>query len=175
MTTTAETPENAADSDENTPQAPQAPEDATQAPEADDEPRGAGREAAKYRTRLREVEAERDTLTEQLGTMRTAVLEQHLAGDITITVERDGRTFERSVRLAHPEDATTLGGIDPAAVWTEDGRLDVKNISAAIGKLHANRPDLFVPFARPVPGEGGNDLINFTPAFEAAFKPASQR
>lgn len=61
---------------------PDVDEPADEADEAADETK-AGKEAAKYRRRLRDTEAERDTLREQLDAARRAIVETHAAQHLT--------------------------------------------------------------------------------------------
>lgn len=60
-------------------EAPEVPQDGSQEPE-DHKP---DREAAKYRTRLRETEAERDTLATQRDTLARTIVESHLPGHVS--------------------------------------------------------------------------------------------
>lgn len=94
----------------------------------DDGPDGAGREAAKYRRRLREAEAERDQLAERV----------------------------ESLQRAEVERAATADGLRPAALWAsgvelanllaDDGTVDGPKVLAAI---EASREELGIP-APPV-------------------------
>ncbi|MEU2199678.1 hypothetical protein [Isoptericola sp. NPDC019482] len=59
-----------ADTTESPTEAPEAVQEAPDAPAEAPEPGKAGREAAKYRTQLRETEAERDTLRETVSALR---------------------------------------------------------------------------------------------------------
>ncbi len=94
------------------------------------------REAARYRTRLREVEAERDGLREQLDGLRRREVER-LAGE----------------QLAQPGDLLALGGIDLDALCGEDGQVDEQLVGEAVETLLTQRPGLGV--APPPPGFDG--------------------
>ncbi|MHA7652957.1 hypothetical protein ACX9NE_25330 [Mycobacterium sp. ML4] len=112
-------------------QEPDADADAVQdgdADEDDDAADGSGREAAKYRRRLREAEAQRDELAARVESLQRAEVE----------------------RLA------TAGRLQPAALWasgveladllTDDGTVNASKVSAAI---EASREQLGIP-APPV-------------------------
>lgn len=87
----------------------------------------ANREAARYRTQLREVEAERDALTKRLTAMERAAVE-HLAGGLLVDsadVWRDGLTLDE------------LRG--------EDGSLDPEKVTGAVQALAERKPHWAVP------------------------------
>lgn len=122
-TTTVEP--DSADTDETTAvgtEAPAAPDDGAedgaevvedQADYADGD--GSGREAAKYRRRLREAEAERDQLAERIEAMTRAEVERLATAD--------------SLRPA----ALWASGVELADLVAEDGTVDGSKVSAAIG------------------------------------------
>lgn len=97
----------------------------------------AGREAARYRRQLRDVEAERDQLLEQVKTLRTVEV-------------------ERLVSAAH---------LKPAALWAagstlddlvdDEGKPDPDKISAAVARA---KESLGIPdrLRAASPGSGGN-------------------
>ena len=94
------------------------PEDATQAPPETEPDQPAddskpAREAAKYRHQLRQVEAERNQLTQQLAAAQAETLDLGMA------------IMKLSPKLA------TAAGITAADVLGEDGRLDVSKLQAA--------------------------------------------
>lgn len=130
------------------------------------------REAARYRRRLREVEAERDRLREMLAVAQRTAVEQVAAGPIEVEPHS-------WVRLTRPGDAFTLAGLDPAKVHAEDGTLDRAAVGDALRALHAERPDLFARAHSPngavgpyIPAEGsspGDGAIH--PGFASAFGP----
>lgn len=105
---------------------------------------GTAREAAKYRHQLREAESARDTLAEQLTAARRALAEQILTAGVDI----DGRVM----RPAIPDDVFSLGGLDVASLYGEDGTLDTDALAEAARGLHATRPALFEPAHRAVLG-----------------------
>jgi hypothetical protein len=93
-----------------------------------DDGQSPNREAAKYRTRLREVEAERDAL-------RTRV---------------DATTCRDILRaagefLAEPSDLLDIGRVDIATLIGEDGEVDAGAIAEACSALTASRPGLAKP------------------------------
>lgn len=112
-------------------------------------------EAAKYRKRLRETEAERDALAAQLQQARDLALGQHIGG--TIEIETQGaegaRPRQRLVELNNPADVFTIGGLSHDDCWTEDGSLDVEKIRGAVQQLVETRPEL-VKRGKPVPTIG---------------------
>jgi hypothetical protein len=117
------------------------------------------REAAKYRTRLREVETERDALVGRVEALQRAQLEQHI----------------------------TAAGLKPQAVWAtgtavadlvgDDGQPDPAKIKAAV---QAARDELGIA-ARPSPrGTAGLHSGSMGPQqppnrFVDAFKPSGKR
>lgn len=101
-------PDQAAEESQNPPQTPEAAEDGQ--PPDDSKP---AREAAKYRHQLRQVEAERDQLTQQLAAAQAETLNLGMA------------ILQLSPKLA------TAAGITAADVLGEDGRLDVSKLQAA--------------------------------------------
>ncbi len=82
-------------------------------------------EAAKYRTRLRAVEAERDTLAQ-----RVARLQQ---------VEVDRLVAER---MADPEDLRVLGGVALPDLLDDEGEVDPGKVEQAVDSLLARKPRL---------------------------------
>jgi hypothetical protein len=97
---------------------------------------GPGREAAKYRRRLREAETERDRLSERIESLQRAEVE----------------------RLA------TAAGLRPAALWAsgpeladlvaDDGTVDASKVSAAIGAAREQLGIPAPPVGPRVPKEG---------------------
>lgn len=108
------------------------------------EPDGPGREAAKYRRRLREVEAEREQLGERLAAYQRAAVEQ-LAGE----------------RLAVAADIFDVGRVHLADLVNEDGQVNADAVTAAVGELLASRPGLGkqrqVPVGFPSSGQGATN------------------
>lgn len=97
----------------------------SRAPEQGEGEGGGNREAARYRTRLREVEAERDGLRERLAAVQRAEVER-LAGD----------------RLAVPGDLFDIGGHDLAGLLDDAGDVDRVRVEQAVGGLLDTRPGL---------------------------------
>lgn len=117
------------------------------------------REAAKYRTRLREAEGERESLTAQLDAVRSEMVRTHLSQELDVPAPLtapDGTSYSQPhspdgtpkhhtvpVTLRNPEDLFTIGGVDPTTLWTEEGNLDTEAINTALSELHEARPELF--------------------------------
>ena len=112
-----------------------------------------GREAARYRTRLRAAEAERDNLTTQLDAVRRA------------EVERVAQTAGLNAR------AFWAGGADLAELITADGTVDTEKV-----KLAAQVAATALGLVRPWPDSGqgnrgssvGHGKSTWSEAFEAA-------
>ncbi|GAB4912584.1 hypothetical protein LIX17_20225 [Mycobacterium avium subsp. hominissuis] len=98
------------------------------------------REAAGYRVKLRETEAERDALAERLQRMQRAEIER-LASDA----------------LSHPADLFSLSGNELADYLTEDGDVDAEKVAADVAAILAERPGLRkqIPGYDPSQGRGG--------------------
>ena len=105
----------------------ESPVEATEVPsEGNDtgQQNNSNREAAKYRVRAREAEAERDALAERLAALQTAELHR-LAGEF----------------LAVPEDIS-LSGKDLSDFLTPEGWVDRQAVEAAVSDVLAARPAL---------------------------------
>ena len=109
--------------------------------------KGAGSEAAKYRTRLREAEQQRDALAERLTSAQRAVVEASVSGKLASVADF----------WTHTELSTLLD---------DDGNVDGDKISAAVTELlerapHYARRQQTLPNAAEVQGgvviEGGGD------------------
>ena len=83
---------------------------------------GAGREAAKYRTRLRATEAERDDLAARLEVAQTAQLDRHVADGLSVPLAT--RNTSVAARIAAAERAGDL---------EEAGRLRTAYPSVEVG------------------------------------------
>lgn len=139
---------------------PGAPVEPDEPQEDDDQPLNGNKEAAKYRRQLREVEAERDRLSEHLASARMTTLEQH---------KRSGFIQPGAVREVFP---------DPNAVFAPDGTIDVAAYDALFEVARKERPYLFVKYeiAAAALGRLGNgDMPNFGESFESAFTPKGHR
>lgn len=135
MTDTTETIETAETRNEDAASAPQSAEQTANAP-ADaettvgDAEQGAdksnpNREAAKYRTKLRETEAERDTLAGRLEMMQRAEVAR-LAGE----------------KLAIGADILDIAGTPLAELLSDEGTVDPDKVTAATDALLESRPNL---------------------------------
>lgn len=127
------------------------PEQAVEPP-AEAESKDEGKEAAKYRHRLREAEAQRDALGEKVSAL------QRLA------VETEARKH-----LRKPE-ALWAAGVDFAAVLGEDGLPDPARVEAAcheaVERLGLNTTP------KPDPSQGKSSYSGPpAPVFADAFKP----
>lgn len=114
----------------------------------------AARDAAKYRTRLRETEAERDALAEQVTALRRAAVEDRLAAQHV------------------PAAGFWASGVQLEQLLDDDGQLDDEKIKTAadnaVETLGLERVGVHM---RPVPSEGRTTSPSATPSWEAAFGP----
>ena len=138
-------------SDENTTAEATEPAEAP----ADDQPQPenkAGKEAAKYRTRLRETEAERDALAEQVTALRRAAV--------------DDRVKAQKV----PVEGFWASGVTLEELVDEGGHIDDEKVKVAadqaVEKLGLERIGTRGPH---VPKEGNVTSPRPTPSWEAAF------
>lgn len=132
------------------------PTEPAEAP-TDDQPQPenkAGKEAAKYRTRLRETEAERDALAEKVTALRRAAV--------------DDRVKAHKV----PTEGFWASGVTLEELLDEDGNLDDEKVKAAadqaVEKLGLERIGARGPY---VSKEGNVTSPRATPSWEAAFGP----
>jgi len=115
------------------------PEEAGAEPTPEETGKGANAEAARYRTRLRETEAERDGISERLvGYQRREA--ERIAG----------------ATLSRPADLW-LDGVDPSELLDDDGQLDPEKVTAAVAGVLDGRPQLEAGRVRPRPdhAQGG--------------------
>ena len=131
--------------------------EATEATEVDDQAQPenkAGREAARYRHRAKEAEAERDALAEQLTALRRAAVEDRLKAQHV------------------PAAGFWAAGVQLDDLLDDDGNLDDEKIKTAadhaVETLGLERVGVHM---RPVPGEGRTTSPSPTPSWEAAFAP----
>ena len=124
---------------------------------ADDQPQPdnkAGKEAARYRTRLRETEAERDALAEKVTALRRAAV--------------DDRVKAHKV----PTEGFWASGVTLEELLDEDGNLDDEKVKAAadqaVETLGLERIGTRGPY---VSKEGNVTSPRATPSWEAAFGP----
>jgi hypothetical protein len=121
-------------SDTTTPIEAPAPRDDTTDPQGE---QGHGRrrdpvaDAARYRHRLRETEAERDQIAEVARTAQTTMVEQ------AVTALRS-----KGQALTHSDDLARFTG-KTLTDYVEDGIIDQDALQADIDQLHADRPELF--------------------------------
>ncbi len=108
----------------------------------------------RHRRRLRDTEAERDALRDQLATAHARI-----AG-----VERNAIHGLAARTLVNPDDLSTLGGLDLDDLPREEaGEVDAAAVQAAVEALAASRPELALAGAAravarkgPTPnGQGG--------------------
>lgn len=137
-------------------------QEATEAPTVQDIPEveTPNAEAAKYRTRLREAEAQRDALLAELGDYRRAAIEKAAAGSIEAPVQGvrmndtpESRAYYMNLlgevpwlhphALKHPEDLFTIGGVTHEDLMDDEGRPDPDKVGEALQELFTRRPDLF--------------------------------
>lgn len=164
-------PEPSTDQAENTPQDPNQEDDGNQDPVTDtgdgqeleeqhqpatpeEEPvTSVHREAARYRTRLREVEQERDLLREQ----------------VTALHKREAESLASEI-LAQPGDMWLLG-VGPGQLLDAGGELDPNLVHAAARALVADRPGLAAPDRSHNFGPGSQQRRS-TPANRSPFSEA---
>ena len=137
-----------------------ATKEATEPAEGEDESTNPGREAARYRRQLRDVEAERDTLTDQLAAARRTLVE-HGLGNV-------------------PAGAFWTLNPDPAALLDDDGNVDPAKVAEAARDAFATLglPGTWRDPARRgaigpyLPSEGGTTgSVGAGESFTAAFGP----
>ena len=129
--------------------APQTDAQTTEAPEPTEHesaPENGNREAAKYRTRLRETEAERDTVRGELDAAHA-------------TVERLQRALVETAAasdLVDPADLWRHGGVEVSELLADDGTPDPEKVSAVVSDILAERRHLARPRTpRPDMTQGG--------------------
>ncbi len=110
------------------------------------------RREARYRRQLRDTEAERDQLADQLATMRRAEAE-HIA----------------AATIAKPA-ALWAAGIDLADLLGDDGNVDPAKVAAAAGTAR-EQLRLEAPRRNVVRSEGANPASARTTSFADAFSP----
>lgn len=121
------------------------------------EPTGANAEAAKYRSRLRAVEAERDQLAEKVDALHRAEIRRAAA----------------DAKMIDPDDLR----VEPADVLNDDGDLDTEKVGEHIAELRTSKRHLF----QPPPDFGGGvrgDNIPAGPApmdWKSALDPQVHR
>ncbi|WFR72490.1 hypothetical protein P9209_00160 [Prescottella defluvii] len=100
--------------------------------EPDFAPESGNHEAAKYRRRLRETEAERDLLATQVEALQRAEI-LRLASPI----------------LAVPEDIFTIGEVSTTDLLDDVGKVDQEKVALAVESLIDRRPGLHADARRP--------------------------
>lgn len=146
-------------------EATEAPADEQQPEEQPQDDTRPSREAARYRTRLRDAEAQLEAAQGQVESMREQLL-QHALGQ---TIDIPGDLYPGSspvdmdtmrpkpvpVFLRRTSDLCDLGGVEKADLFAEDGSINHDAIGKAAGKLFQQRPELFnEPGANQAPGLG---------------------
>lgn len=130
------------------------PDDASE----DDGQADENREAAKYRRRAKDAEAERDRLTQRLTVLQRAEAER-LAGQ----------------RLGTGVDLWA-GGVELAALVDEDGNLSTELVDQAVTDVIAQHPHWRTQAAPPASTVTANGKIGggpTEPTFTDAFRPRS--
>jgi hypothetical protein len=165
---TATTPAEPAEAGSDAARAPngaaaQPPENGAEANgERDESGRYLSREAAAYRRRLRDAEAERDSLRAQVDHLQTAEVER-LAGAAGLQVANDIWTFGATLDTLRAED----GGIDSEAV------------SGLVSEIVKDRPGLQARRQGDVGIGRGNSAVSGMQApkvgLSALLKPEGQR
>lgn len=129
--------------------APQTDAQTTEAPESterENAPENGNREAAKYRTRLREAEAERDGIRADLDGARQ-------------TVERLQRALVETTAasaLVDPADLWRHGGVEVSELLADDGTPDAEKVAAVVDGILTERRHLARPRSpRPDMTQGG--------------------
>ncbi|OBK58296.1 hypothetical protein A5656_16615 [Mycobacterium gordonae] len=130
--------------------------DDREAPEADSPESSPNSEAARYRRQLRDVQAERDALTDRVRAYQRRECESMVSDLLDV-----------------PADLFDIGQIDITAFYDEDGTLNEGELRAAAGALLEERPRLGKPqptgprwqnfgqYAPPPParGAGWSDVL----------------
>lgn len=157
---------------------PDPQQDTTDTAVPDEEQGKAGREAARYRTKLREVEAERDSLTEALSSARKELI-QGAIQEFRVRARVAGNGLGVSYGN-YGVASTAVADAMPADVdsFFPEGTLDQSALDAHITGLYESRPHLFErAFDRNglvVESQRGGEWSN-PPAgkkgFESAFSP----
>lgn len=138
------------------------PRDTAEAmPEVDEIPESANKEAATYRRRLRDAEAERDVLAQRLA-----------------DAQRQNVTSQLAQRFADPSDFWAITQL--ADVLGEDGGINDEKLSAAMNaaleaKPHWKKP---APATESVSSVRSNDRVEAgppQPSFADAFRPPGLR
>jgi hypothetical protein len=113
-------------------------------------------EAARYRTRLRETEAERDTLAERLAGYQRGECERAVADLLDV-----------------PADLWDVGLAEAGQFYTDDGQLDEGQIRAAAGALLEERPRLARPDAPKQWGQhsAGPPPVESGPSWSSVINP----
>lgn len=92
-------------------------------------------EAARYRTKLRQAESQRDTLRQRLEAVQTEQVTQCLVNGI--------RGDDRApYKVPHPGDLYAKLHTTYSDYYGEDGRLDPARLGADVQRLAEQRPDL---------------------------------
>lgn len=131
----------------------------------------ASREAAKYRTQLREVQNERDQLQTKVDNFSNTLLTEQLNHQTTIRNNNTKRTTE--VKLKHPQDFLTMTNQTPTNFITKKGTFDHDKYNETITTLYNERPELFNITSRaPILHNIGNPVrTNSKTEFQSAFDP----
>lgn len=155
----AEAPQGAPEATEATPAAPKptppaepAPADPEAEVEAEEKGDKVGNEAARYRKKLRSTEAERDTLTGTVDTLRKQLINQNMPHVSKVN-----------------GDALWATGRTPDEFFTDAGEIDTDKLSTAIKETHQA---LGIHWGLdPIPDSGSGDRSGVGgPTWADAFK-----
>lgn len=134
-------------------------DDTSTVDDASDSGNNPNREAAKYRRQLRDVEAERDQLTEQLTAARQQIL------------DNAALNWKNGAGSIYPE-ALDQAGLKPEQFFTETGHLDQEALDQHMSALKQKYGHMFQRPGLVVPNEGRSpSSTDFGNAWEEAFKP----
>lgn len=150
----AESPQEGTETPEAT-ETPEEGENGSQEHTEAEEEENPNREAAKYRTKLRDAEDERDTATGERDAARRQLIE-----------------FTAAKSLPNPR-ALWLAGIEPTDLLAEDGTVDPAKVEEAAGQV---RKDLGIrsagqPYSSAVSGINGDPVEAKEDKMTDAFRP----
>ncbi|WP_349864131.1 hypothetical protein [Leifsonia sp. WHRI 6310E] len=112
-------------------------------------------EAARYRTQLRDVEAERDGAFERVIAFQRSEIDHQLAVPIK---DANGKLW----LLEQADDLFAVGGVDLPDLLGEDGDVDGDLVREALEKLLTERPRLFEEKLPEMPRDPVAEALNRT-------------
>lgn len=119
----------------------------------------AGREAAKYRRQLRDTEAERDTLRQQLDAARRSIVASSKA----------------AARLDPAAREAAFADVDVNTMFNNDGTTNTEAIQAHVQNLRTTAPYMFPSLIIPNEGKTPSDRSMPRQDFSEAFSPPNTR